>query len=340
MNIGFVMYEWEKVSLKLDSTLRLIQESISRGHKVSLIYPNEMAIRRTSVWANCRIVSSSKPNSQDNFEFYNSCTLVEEFIPINRHQVIFFRDNPPIDAHVLNFMDTLENEIFFINSISGLRKANNKIYPATLATLHDNDNPNKRLIPLTTVSRNKKYLKQVIEAYDLDKFIIKPLDGFGGSGVILMDKSSKTSKYNVNSLLDFYINQDGKNNYIILQEYIETELKGDIRVIMLNGKPIGSMRRVPAKDDHRSNVHAGGYCVEHNLNKMELELCEIIGPKLVEDGLFLVGLDLMGEKLIEVNVCSPGGFVEINQTKDNDEKLQKSILNFIEEIIEKRSLKI
>jgi len=333
MNIGFVMYEWESVRPELDSTLRLIQESVSRGHKVSLIYPNEMAIRRTCVWANCRIVTSSSPNAQDNFEFYKSCTLTEEFLPMNEHNVVFFRDNPPLDTHVLNFMDTLDDEIFFINSISGLRKANNKIYPATLATLHDNDDPAKRLIPLTTVSRNKNYLKQVIEAYDLNKFILKPMDGFGGSGVILMDKSSKTSKFNVNSLLEFYINQGGKNNYIILQEYIETELKGDVRVLMLNGKPIGSMRRVPAKDDHRSNVHAGGHCVEHELDKNELKLCDLIGPQLVKDGLFLVGLDLMGGKLIEVNVCSPGGFVEINQNKDY--KIQKSVLDFVEQSLKK-----
>ena len=152
-----------------------------------------------------------------------------------------------------------------------------------------------------------------------------------------MDKSSKTSKYNVNSLLDFYINQGGKNNYIILQEYIETKLKGDIRVIMLNGEPIGSMRRVPAKDDHRSNVHAGGYCVEHDLNEKELHLCKTIGPKLVEDGLLLVGLDLMGEKLIEVNVCSPGGFVEINETKSIENKLQKNVIDFAEQTIKKNS---
>ena len=159
------------------------------------------------------------------------------------------------------------------------------------------------------------------------------MDGFGGSGVILMDKSSKTSKFNVNSLLEFYINQGGKNNYIILQEYIETELKGDVRVLMLNGKPIGSMRRVPAKDDHRSNVHAGGHCVEHELDKNELKLCDLIGPQLVKDGLFLVGLDLMGGKLIEVNVCSPGGFVEINQNKDY--KIQKSVLDFVEQSLKK-----
>ena len=93
MNIGFVMYEWESIRPELDSTLRLIQESVSRGHKVSLIYPNEMAIRRTCVWANCRIVTTSSPNAQDNLEFYKSCTLTEEFLPMNDHNVVFFRAN-------------------------------------------------------------------------------------------------------------------------------------------------------------------------------------------------------------------------------------------------------
>lgn len=335
MNIGFVMYDWESIKPELDSTLRLIHEGIKRGHKVSAIYPNEMAIRRTTVWANCHVITSSNPNTNDVFEFYKNCKLNEEFIPMKEQDVVFFRDNPPLDNHLLNFMDTLEKDTFFINSISGLRKANNKIYPATLANLHSNNDPSKRLIPLTTVSRNKKYLKKVIEEYDNNKFILKPMDGFGGSGVILMDKSSKTSKFNVNSLLDFYINQGDKNNYIILQEYIETKLKGDVRVIMLNGKPLGSMRRVPAGDDHRSNVHAGGHCVEHILDEKELQLCDTIGPKLVEDGLYLVGLDLMGGKLIEVNVCSPGGFAEINENRKD--KIQGYVISFAESMAKSKS---
>ena len=329
------MYNWESVKPKLDTTLRLIHESLKRGHKVTAIYPNEMAIRRTIVWANCHVITSKNLKSDNFEEFYSSCSLEEEFIPMNEHDVVFFRDNPPLDNHLLNFMDTLENDVFFVNSISGLRKANNKIYPATLANMHSNDDPSKRYIPLTTVSRNKKYLKKVIEEYDNDKFILKPMDGFGGSGVILLDKSSSTSKHNVNSLLDFYINQGGKNNYIILQEFIETELKGDIRVIMLNGKPLGAMRRVPAKDDHRSNVHAGGHCVPHALNPTEIKLCETIGPKLVDDGLYLAGLDLMGNKLIEVNVCSPGGFAEINE--DRKDNLQEHVIDFTENIIQSRN---
>ena len=330
MNIGFIMYDWKLVNPELDSTLRIIHEAVSRGHQVSIIYPSELAIRRTIVWGNCHTINKIDSISEDLEEFYKSVTFTENMSPLNDQNVIFLRDNPPLDNHVLNFLDTLENDTFFINSISGLRKANNKIYPATLAALHDNENDENRLIPLTTVSRNKKYLKQVIENYEKDKFIMKPMNGFGGSGVILMDKSSKTSKYNINSLIDFYIDAGGANNYIILQEYVETELKGDVRVILLNGKPIGAMRRVPANDDHRSNVHAGGRCVNHDLSEKELALCKKLGPKLVEDGLYLVGIDLMGGKLIEVNVCSPGGFAEINE--GGNIKIQSLVIDFIESI--------
>jgi glutathione synthase len=329
MNVGFIMYSWNDINPDLDSTLRLIHESVKRGHKVSLIYPSEMAIRRTIVWSYCHVIDSSLTYSESPVTFYDQVSLSKEFHPISIHDVIFLRDNPPLDNHVLNFLDTLDGSTLFINSISGLRKANNKIYPATLSSLYDSNDASKQWIPLTTVSRNKEYLKKVIAEYDKDKFILKPMDGFGGSGVILLDKSSETSNYNVNSLLDFYIDSGKNNNYIILQEYIETELKGDVRIIMLDGKPLGSMRRVPAKDDHRSNVHAGGHCVAHKLTSLELELCSAIGQQLVKDGLFLVGLDLMGGKLIEVNVCSPGGFAEINE--EGNIKIESNILDFAEE---------
>ena len=118
MNIGFVMYNWESVEPKLDTTLRLINECLLRGHKVTAIYPNEMAIRRTEVWANTYVISSNNLETENFIEFYRSCTLKEEFVKMCEHDVVFFRDNPPLDNHLLNFMDTLENDVFFINSIS------------------------------------------------------------------------------------------------------------------------------------------------------------------------------------------------------------------------------
>lgn len=104
--------------------------------------------------------------------------------------------------------------------------------------------------------------------------LLKPLDGYGGRGVIVIEKSAKQSFC---SLLDFYIGGDenGKgSNYVILQEYVEGAHEGDVRILMLDGKPIGAMKRVPAANDVRSNVHAGGAVVKHKLTAQEKKLCK------------------------------------------------------------------
>jgi glutathione synthase len=106
--------------------------------------------------------------------------------------------------------------------------------------------------------------------------------------------------------------------------------------MMLHGEPIGAMKRVPAEGDARSNVHAGGKVQKHTLTREELRACRLIGPKLVKDGLYFVGLDLIGGKLIEVNVLSPGGIVNIN--KLNKVKLQRRIIDWAEDMVHHRSM--
>ncbi len=106
--------------------------------------------------------------------------------------------------------------------------------------------------------------------------------------------------------------------------------------MMLQGEPIGAMRRVPAANDPRSNVHAGGKVEKHRLTREELRVCKMIGPKLVADGLYFVGLDIIGGKLIEVNVLSPGGIVNINRL--NKVKLQKRIIDWLEDTVAYREM--
>ena len=159
--------------------------------------------------------------------------------------------------------------------------------------------------------------------------ILKPLNGFGGSGVILIEKSAMNS---ISSLLDFYINnKDGSSNYVILQDYIPGADQGDVRILMLNGKAIGAMKRVPGENDHRSNVSAGGRVEKHALTKREKELCRRIGPKLVKDGLYFVGIDVINGMLVEVNVMSPGGITYMNRVYKT--KVQEKVINFVEDMV-------
>ena len=322
MNVCFIMYPWGEINPDTDSSLALIKECAKRGHGVAMCTPANLTIRNSVTNAFCTVINRMEKVPSSQKVFYNKANLREEMLPLAGFDAIFFRANPPLDPIMLNFLDSVKDDVFIINSLEGMREANNKLYTAAFGDAHSN------IIPATHVSKNKKYLIKQIKESKADKMILKPLNGFGGSGVILIEKSAMS---NINSLLDFYINSgDGDSNYVILQDYIEGADQGDIRILLLNGEPIGAMRRVPGSDDHRSNVSAGGSVQRHNLTKAEKALCKQIGPKLVNDGLYFVGIDVIGGKLVEVNVMSPGGITYINKVYKPKIKIEEKVIDFLE----------
>ncbi|MCF8233629.1 MAG: glutathione synthase [Bacteroidales bacterium] len=330
MNIAFIMYPWEEVEVKTDSTLRLVYEAARRNHTVAIIYPNNLTIRNSITSAFCKIIGKMNPFPANAVSFYNRVRFKEQLLPLSGFDAIFLRSNPPVDNIMLNFLDSVKEDTFFINSVEGIRLANNKLYSAAF---YDPDN---KMIPITHVSKNKEYLKRVIRESSKNKMILKPLNAYGGHGVIILERNASQ---NINSLLDFYIGgKEGRGNYVILQEYIEGAEKGDVRILMLNGEPIGAMNRVPAEDDIRSNIHAGGHEIKHALTKVEKEICKNIGPRLVKDGLYFVGLDVINGKLLEVNVLSPGGIVRINRL--NRIRLERKVIDFVEEVVQSREMVI
>ncbi|WP_299104932.1 glutathione synthase [uncultured Tenacibaculum sp.] len=328
MNICFLMYPWEEIDPENDTTLALIHECAKRGHGVAICTPSNLTIRNSITNAFCTIINRMEKVPSSIKSYYKKATTREEMLPLAGFDAIFMRANPPLDPLMLNFLDSVKDDVFIINSVQGMREANNKLYTAVF------DDPNNDIIPVTHVSKNKDYLIKTIAESDSDKMILKPLNGYGGSGVILIEKSAMG---NINSLLDFYISKsDGSSDYVILQEYIEGAEKGDVRILLLNGVPIGAMKRIPGEKDHRSNVTAGGRVEKHKLTKAEKVLCEKIGPKLVKDGLLFVGIDVIGGKLVEVNVMSPGGITYIN--KVSKVKLQEKVIDFLEsKVLEKNA---
>lgn len=329
MNICFIMYPWEKISPEGDSTLRLIHEALVRGHNVGITYPYNLSIRQSKTYSYVRKIKKQDKYSSSFTTFHKKVEFTEQMLPLSGFDIIFLRKDPPVDPVMLNFLDSVKDDTFIINDIDGLRKANNKLYPASF------DDPNNEIIPVTHVSKSVKILKKIIEEHDKDRMILKPLDGYGGSGVIVLEKKARHS---INSLLDFYISGGKDGNYVILQEFIEGAEQGDTRVLMLNGEPIGSYRRVPAVDDMRSNIKVGGTAEKHTMTKKERFICKKIGPKLVKDGLYFVGLDIINGKLIEINVLSPGGISRINHF--NRVKLQRKVLDFAESIVRNKEAAI
>ncbi len=322
MKVCFLMYPWEKIDPENDSTLRMIHEAASRGLTVAITTPNSLTVRDSVAHAFCSVLKKTEKISNNITSFYKKADFKRCRLPLAGFDAIVMRANPPLDTVALNFLDSVRNDVFIMNDIDGLRIANNKLYTASFSGDAD------RFIPATHVSKSRDYLEQVLKDSTAEKMIMKPLNGYGGQGVIVIEKNARQ---NFRSLLDFYIGTGDESNYVILQEYVEGAEQGDVRILMLNGEPIGAMRRVPSGDDVRSNIHAGGKEVKHVLTKEEKELCRAIGPQLVRDGLYFAGLDVINGKLIEVNVLSPGGISRINRL--NRVKLQTQVIDFIENVV-------
>jgi glutathione synthase len=315
------MYPWEKIDPKQDSSIRIIHECVKRGHSVTITTPNNLTIRDSKTLSYSHTILPMEKVSKSISSFYYNLVFQDGMLPLSNFDIIFWRANPPLDSLALNFLDSIKDETFIMNNIDGLREANNKIYTAAYY------DPDHEFLPATYVSKNINYLLSVIEESEQNKMILKPLDGFGGKGIIVIEKSAM---HNIKSLLEFYIfGSRDQHNYVILQDYVEGAENGDVRVLMLNGKPIGALRRKPAPGDIRSNISSGGTVEKYKLTKEDKLLCEKVGKKLVQDGIYFAGLDIIGSKLIEINVLSPGTIKDINKLYNT--KLQEKIVNFLEE---------
>lgn len=163
----------------------------------------------------------------------------------------------------------------------------------------------EKVRPRTVISRDKGDIKDFFKECN-HRMILKPLQGSGGRNVFLATKEQSS---NLNQMIDAI----GRDGYIIAQEYLPMAKNGDVRLFLMNGNPISingkiaAVHRYQSKEDIRSNLHIGGTAGPAVINETIEELVELIRPKLIQDGMFLVGVDIVGDKLMEVNVFSPGG---------------------------------
>ena len=178
------MYPWDQIDPENDTSLALIKECAKRNHGVAMCSPANLTIRDSVTSAFCTVIGRMDKVPTSLKSFYKKAELREEMLPLAGFDAIFFRANPPLDPIMLNFLDSVKDDVFIINSLEGMREANNKLYTAAFGDAHSN------IIPNTHVSKNKKYLIEQIKNSKSDKMILKPLNGFGGSGVILIEKSA------------------------------------------------------------------------------------------------------------------------------------------------------
>ena len=293
INVGFQMDPIESLNLNQDTTLAIITECLSRNFNVFHFLPKNVSYEDGEINAFCKKileVNESKP------PFYKVGVL--EKTNLKKMDLIFVRQDPPFDISYITstfLLEYLENDVTIINRPSEIRNSPEKLFL----------NKWKYLTPKTLISGNYESIFKFREKYK--NVIIKPLYGNGGSGVFYVKKDDK----NFNSILEMFLEKN--SNQFILQEYIEEITKGDKRIILFNGEPVGAINRIPSEQDIRANLHVGGIAEKTTLTKKENQICKEIGPTLKEKGLVFAGIDVIGERLTEINVTSPTGFREIFQ---------------------------
>lgn len=300
MRFVFVMDPLDRVTHDKDTTFAFIRAAQARGHASWHCLLDGLSVEGGEACARAhRVEVRSGPPW---------IVLHREAGPtrlsLGEVDAVFMRKDPPFDAAYLYatlLLERARDKTLLINDPRGLRDANEKLY-----ALHFPE-----WTPRTMVSANR----DAIHAFTLElggASVIKPLDGAGGSGVMMLRKDDK----NARAIVDL-LTAEG-TRLAMVQEFLPAVTKGDKRVLVLDGEPLGAILRVPRSDELRSNIHVGGSVVPTELSARERELVRALAPRLRADGLVFVGLDVIGERLTEVNVTSPTGMQELGQFSGTD----------------------
>jgi len=321
VKIAFLMDELRRIDPLWETTSHLMYECNERGHTVFFLQPHDLYIRNNHVVARMRNISVEHALSMEEYwEKIIECLDKEGLIfeTITDMDVLFLRKDPPISYQMMEFLGPVSDKVFMVNNTIGQINGNSKVY-----TLNFPD-----IIPETHISRDPKRLKKIIDNFGGD-MVIKPLKGHGGHGVI---KVSNQDQENLSSLINYYIDSSKpypERHPIMVQEYLKTiKSDGDVRILLLNGEILGAMGRKSVSGDFRTNVHAGAETFKHIVTQKEMEICEIIKERLIKDGLYFVGIDIIGDKLVEINCVSPGGIPRINRF--DSVKLESKVVDFVE----------
>jgi len=305
MRIGFVINEFE-TELPVYTSTRLELRATTLGHEVWVMGAADFACDPDgSVSARARRVASARHRSHARYlEELRSGGARHERIAVDQLDALMLRYDPAEDtttrpwaqaAPILFAQLCKSRGVLVLNDPHSLANALNKTY-----FQHFPD----EVRPKTLITRDAVEIKSFIEACG-GFAVVKPLQGSGGRSVFLARPESK----NVNQMIEA-VARDG---YVVCQEYLRDAEQGDIRMFVMNGRPLiqqgqyAAFRRIGAPDDMRSNMHVGGKVRPAQIGDRELHIVDLVRPKLVADGMFLVGLDIVGDKLMEVNVFSPGG---------------------------------
>jgi glutathione synthase len=292
LKVAIQMDHVSTIDIEGDSTFVLGMEAEKRGYEVWHYTPPDLMFRDRKVLA--RVQPMKLKREKGNHFSLGTSQLAD----LSTFDVVLLRQDPPFDMSYITTTHLLEHvhpKTMVVNDPAAVRNAPEKLF----VTHFDN------VMPPTLISADPRALRDFRDEHK--DIILKPLFGNGGAGVFRLQPGDE----NFASLLEMFLQRSREP--VIAQRYLPEVRKGDKRIILIDGKAVGAIDRVPAVGEARSNMHVGGQAVKASLTKRDLEICEIIGPELARLGMIFVGIDVIGSYLTEINVTSPTGLQQINR---------------------------
>lgn len=293
MRIVVVMDPPSTVKVDEDTSFALMIEAEQRGHRVDHCLISDLFVESGRVYARVRQARCRRDPKQP-------IALGDaEDVELGDVDVVFMRKDPPFDDDYLWATLLLEHargRTLLVNDPRGLRDANEKIYATHFPELMTD----------TLVSNDKARIKAFLARLG-GRGVLKPLHGAGGEGVFALDPSDP----NLNAIIETVTR--GGRQLAMAQRFLPAVQKGDKRILLIDGEPLGAIMRVPQGGDLRSNIHVGGRVEATELDEDDLRIVRTLAPRLRADGLYFVGLDVIGGKLTEVNVTSPTGIQQLSR---------------------------
>jgi glutathione synthase len=293
MRFVVIMDPPETVVVDQDTSFALMIEAQARGHRVDHCMTRDLYLDGGRLHATVRRAVMQRVQERP-------IALAEaEDVCLHDVDAILVRKDPPFDSDYLwatLMLDRVKDDTFVMNDPHGLRQANEKLYACYYP----------ELMPRTLVTSKKAKIKQFVAAVG-GRAVIKPLGGAGGEGVMTLTDGD----LNLNTIIEL-TTQHGKR-VAMAQEFLPAVHEGDKRILLLEGEPLGAILRVPQQGDVRSNIHAGGSVVKAEITAGEHAIIEALRPRLAKDGLYFVGIDVIGGKLTEINVTSPTGIQQMSR---------------------------
>ncbi len=315
MRLAVIMDPIENVLVDKDTSFALMLAAQTRGHEVLYLSHRELWVDRGTLRLTGRPVTLSRAAPPAHARVGAPVDLAAEDV-----DAILIRTDPPFDdeySYTTQLLELVRGRTLVINDPRGLRDANEKLY-----ALHFAD-----VMPPTIVTHHATHIRAFIDSVG-GRGMIKPLDGAGGRGVMVLDRKD----LNFNAIVETVTANGTK--LCMVQEFLPAVRQGDKRVLLLDGEPLGAILRVPRDDEARSNIHVGGRVEPTTLTPAEEALVKRLAPRLRADGLYFVGLDVIGERLTEVNVTSPTGIQELSRHTGSEPEAR--VIRWIEDRVAQR----